>query len=352
MTYVAKPALHHPSLEKNALGFTRRDYEGRISTLCAGCGHDSISAAIIQACFELDLAPHRLAKFSGIGCSSKTPDYFVSQAHGFNAVHGRMPSVLTGANVAARDLIYLGVSGDGDSASIGFGQFAHAVRRGVNMAYIVENNGVYGLTKGQFSATSDKGSKAKKKGVENKDSPIDLVMVALQLGASFVGRSFSGDKGQLVPLIKAALTHKGTAVLDVLSPCVAFNNHAGSTRSFDYVRAHNEAVNRLDYIPPRAPIKAEYAPGELVEVAQHDGSVLRLRKLEAEYDPSDRNVSLAYLAERAAKGEIVTGLLYLDPDAHDLHDGLGTVATPLNALGDAELVPGAGALAKINAALR
>src|ERR1700757_2146230 len=230
MTYLAKPKLHHPSLPKNALGFTRRDYEGRVSTLCAGCGHDSISAAVIQACFELDLPPHRIAKLSGIGCSSKTPDYFLGAAHGFNSVHGRMPSVLTGANLANRDLIYLGVSGDGDSASIGLGQFAHCVRRGVNMVYICENNGVYGLTKGQFSATADKGSKSKAGGT-NMDSPIDLVSLALVLGATFVARSFSGDKHQLVPLLKAAITHNGPAILDVISPCVQFNNHAGSTKS-------------------------------------------------------------------------------------------------------------------------
>jgi len=351
MTYIAKPALHHPSLEKNARGLTRRDYEGRISTLCAGCGHDSISASIIQACFEIDLEPHRLAKFSGIGCSSKTPDYFVSPAHGFNAVHGRMPSVLTGANIAARDLIYLGVSGDGDTASIGLGQFAHAVRRGVNMTYIVENNGVYGLTKGQFSATSDRGSKAKK-GAENKDNPIDLVMLALQLGATYVGRSFSGDKHQLVPLIKGALSHKGTAILDVLSPCVAFNNHVGSTKSFDYVRAHNEAVNRMDVISPRAPIRADYAPGELKEVVQHDGSILRLRKVTDDYDSTDRHAALAYLARKSAEGEIVTGLLYVDPAAEDLHDSLNTVETPLNKLTDADLVPPLSALERINEGLR
>ncbi|MCE3289126.1 MAG: 2-oxoglutarate ferredoxin oxidoreductase subunit beta, partial [Caulobacter sp.] len=203
MTYIAKPKFAHPSLTPNAVGYTRRDYEGRVSTLCAGCGHDSISAAIVQACFELDLEPHRLAKLSGIGCSSKTPDYFLGASHGFNTVHGRMPSVLTGANLANRSLVYLGVSGDGDSASIGLGQFAHSIRRGVNMTYIVENNGVYGLTKGQFSATSDKGSKSKK-GVVNHDSAIDMVSLALQLGATFVARSFSGDKAQLVPLIKAA----------------------------------------------------------------------------------------------------------------------------------------------------
>src|ERR1700754_1631153 len=204
MTYIAKPKLHHPALEKNALGFTRRDYEGTVSTLCAGCGHDSISAAIIQACYQLDLPPHRIAKLSGIGCSSKTPTYFLGNSHGFNSVHGRMPSVLTGANLGNRDLIYLGVSGDGDSASIGFGQFAHAIRRGVDMVYIVENNGVYGLTKGQFSATADRGSKAKR-GAINNDNAIDLVAMAMQLGATFVARSFSGDKKQLVPLIKAAI---------------------------------------------------------------------------------------------------------------------------------------------------
>src|SRR6266542_1900445 len=260
MTYLAKPKLHHPALPTNSIGFTRRDYEGPVSTLCAGCGHDSISAAIIQACFELDLPPHRVAKLSGIGCSSKTPTYFLGASHGFNSVHGRMPSVLTGANLANRDLIYLGVSGDGDSASIGIGQFAHVMRRGVNMTYIVENNGVYGLTKGQFSATADRGSKSKK-GVMNTDSSIDLAAMALQLGASFVARSFSGDKAQLVPLIAAAIEHEGAAFIDIISPCVAFNNHLGSTKSFDYVREHNEAVNRLDFMTPREEITVDYAPG-------------------------------------------------------------------------------------------
>jgi len=351
MTYITKPQFHHPSLKENALGFTRRDYEGKVSTLCAGCGHDSISAAIVQACFEIDLEPHRLAKLSGIGCSSKTPDYFLGASHGFNTVHGRMPSVLTGANLANRELIYLGVSGDGDSASIGLGQFAHVMRRGVNMTYIVENNGVYGLTKGQFSATADKGSKSKK-GVVNSDSGIDMVALALQLGASFVGRSFSGDKDQLVPLIKAALTHKGAAFIDVLSPCIAFNNHAGSTKSFDWVREHNEAVNRLDVMLGRAPVTADYAPGELVEVAQHDGSILMLRKVATAYDATDRVKAMAYLQERNAVGEIVTGLLYVDPDAEDLHDALNTVARPLNRLSDSELTPGSAALAKVNARLR
>jgi 2-oxoglutarate ferredoxin oxidoreductase subunit beta len=220
MTYIAKPKLHHPSLTTNKVCHTRRDYEGKISTLCAGCGHDSISAAIIQACWEMDIEPHKVAKLSGIGCSSKTPDYFLGQSHGFNTVHGRMPSVLTGANLANRELLYLGVSGDGDSASIGIGQFVHVMRRGVNMVYIVENNGVYGLTKGQFSATADQGSTSKK-GVVNADSPIDMASLALQLGASFVARSFSGDKEQLVPLIKAAIGHRGAAFLDVVSPCAS-----------------------------------------------------------------------------------------------------------------------------------
>jgi 2-oxoglutarate ferredoxin oxidoreductase subunit beta len=351
MTYLAKPKFHHPGLPKNALGYTRRDYEGSISTLCAGCGHDSISAAIIEACFELAIEPHRVAKLSGIGCSSKTPTYFLGNSHGFNSVHGRMPSVLTGANLANRDLIYLGVSGDGDSASIGFGQFAHAIRRAVRMVYIVENNGVYGLTKGQFSATADRGSKSKRGNV-NTDSPIDLVLVALHLGATFVARSFSGDKEQLVPLVKAAIEHEGSAFIDVLSPCVAFNNHPGSTKSYDYVRAHNDAVNRLDFVSPRSPIAVSYAPGSVELVEQHDGSIVALRKLNDEYDIHDRLAAMNFLAVHAAKGEIVTGLLYLNPAPEDLHDHAHTVETPLNSLTEKELCPGSEALAKINASLR
>jgi 2-oxoglutarate ferredoxin oxidoreductase subunit beta len=351
MTYLAKPKFHHPSLAKNEIGFTRRDYEASTSTLCAGCGHDSISAAIIQACFELSIEPHRVAKISGIGCSSKTPDYFLGASHGFNSVHGRMPSVLTGANLANRDLIYLGVSGDGDSASIGFGQFAHAVRRAVNMVYLVENNGVYGLTKGQFSATADRGSKSKK-GAINSDSSIDLVAIALQLGATFVARSFSGDKRQLVPLIKAAIEHQGAAFIDVISPCIAFNNHAGSTKSLDYVRAHNEAVNALDVMIGRDPITVDYAPGKVAAVTQHDGSVLNLRKLNDEYDPHDRLAAMNFLQRHAAQGQIVTGLLYVEPDAEDLHSHFGTVETPLNQLDATTLCPGAATLDKINASLR
>ncbi len=351
MTYIAKPKLHHPKLPVNALGYTHRDYEGAVSTLCAGCGHDSISASIIQACFELELPPHRIAKLSGIGCSSKTPTYFLGSSHGFNSVHGRMPSVLTGANLANRELIYLGVSGDGDSASIGLGQFAHAIRRGVDMVYMVENNGVYGLTKGQFSATSDKGSKSKR-GVVNTEEPIDLVTLALMLGATFVARSFSGDKAQLTPLLKAAILHHGAAFIDCISPCVAFNNHLGSTKSFDLVRAHNDAVNRLDVIVGRQEITVDYAPGELEEVEQHDGSVLRLRKLAAGYDPHDRIAAMNYLQEQHAAGEIVTGLLYVAPEAEDLHDYLDTVPTPFNQLAEPELCPGAAELERFNASLR
>ncbi len=351
MTYLTKPKLHHPNLPKNTLGFTRRDYEGSVSTLCAGCGHDSISAAIVQACFELDLPPHRIAKLSGIGCSSKTPTYFLGQSHGFNSVHGRMPSVATGANLANRDLLYLGVSGDGDSASIGLGQFAHCLRRGVNMVYIVENNGVYGLTKGQFSATADAGSTSKK-GVDNKDEPIDLASMAVLLGATFVARGFSGDKHQLVPLLKAAIRHRGVSFLDVISPCVAFNNHPGSTKSFDYVREHNEMVNAIDWIEGREEIVTDYASGSAVEVAQHDGTVLRLRKLADDYDPTDKLSAMAHMAHGHAAGEVVTGLLYIDDDAGDLHHRMNTVDTPLNRLGEAELCPGSGALAAINARLR
>jgi 2-oxoglutarate/2-oxoacid ferredoxin oxidoreductase subunit beta len=351
MTYLAKPKFHHPGLPKNALGFTHRDYEGSISTLCAGCGHDSISASVIQACFELNIEPHRLAKLSGIGCSSKTPDYFLGQSHGFNSVHGRMPSVLTGANLANKELIYLGVSGDGDSASIGLGQFMHCVRRGVNMLYITENNGVYGLTKGQFSATADRGSKSKAGGT-NHDSALDLVGLALMIGASFVARSFSGDKKQLVPLIMAGLSHNGPAFIDVISPCVAFNNHPGSTKSFEFVRAHNEAVNRLDFMDPREPITVDYEPGTTTDVTLHDGSKLRLAKLHGDYDPHNRIGALSYMQQRANAGELVTGLIYMDESPRDMHQALNTVDVPLNTLNAQELCPGASALDKINSALR
>src|SRR3954449_10117410 len=352
MTYVAKPKLHHPTLAKNKIGFTRRDYEGKISTLCAGCGHDSISAALVQAFWELDIQPHRVAKLSGIGCSSKTPDYFLGQSHGFNTVHGRMPSVLTGANLANRDLLYIGVSGDGDSASIGLGQFAHVMRRGVNMVYVLENNGVYGLTKGQFSATADMGSKAKR-GAINTDAPVDTVSLALLMGASFVARSFSGDKKQLVPLVKAAIAHQGAAFIDVISPCVAFNNHAGSTKSYEYIREHNQAVNRLDFGPSRDAITVDYSEGGVIEVPQHDGSIIKLRKLDDAYDPTNKVGAMSSIAHAAEKGEVLTGLLYVSPDAEDLHAHLNTYEVrPFNQLDEKDLCPGASVLERINTALR
>ena len=351
MTYLAKPRLHHPTLKTNKVGYTRRDYEGKVSTLCAGCGHDSISAALIQAFWELDIQPHRVAKLSGIGCSSKTPDYFLGNSHGFNTVHGRMPSVLTGANLANRELVYIGVSGDGDSASIGLGQFAHVMRRGVNMTYILENNGVYGLTKGQFSATADAGSKSKR-GAVNADAPVDTVSLALIMGATFVARSFSGDKKQLVPLVKAAIAHQGAAFIDVISPCVAFNNHPGSTKSYDYVREHNEAVNRLDFWPAREAITVDYGEGGVIEVPQHDGSILKLRKLDKSYDPGDKINAITHIAMALANNEVLTGLLYVNPDSKDLHEHLNTYEAPFNRLGEKELCPGAGMLEKINAALR
>ena len=356
MTFVAKPRVHHPQLPANDIGLNRRDYEGAVSTLCAGCGHDSVSAAIVQACGELSIPPHRFAKISGIGCSSKTPSYFLGASHGFNSVHGRMPSVATGANLANRELYCIGVSGDGDSASIGLGQFAHIVRRRINMLYVVDNNGTYGLTKGQFSATNDKGSTSKK-GAPNLYEPIDLVSMALQIGASFVARSFSGDKAQLVPLLKGALVHRGFAFIDVISPCVAFNNHNGSTKSYDYVRGHGAAVVTADFLPPdfiagQRELKVDYEPGAVEAVRLPDGSQLRLRKLDPSYDPHDRAQALAHVHQAQEAGEVVTGLLYVDPDASDCHEVLDTVETPLNVLAEADLCPGQEALDRINASLR
>src|SRR5689334_18188826 len=287
MTFIAKPKVAHPSLPKNGLGLTRRDYEGALSTLCAGCGHDSITAALVEASWELSLEPQNLVKLSGIGCSSKTTAYFVSGGHGFNSVHGRMPSVATGANAANRNLTYIGISGDGDTLSIGLGQFCHAIRRNLNMAYIIENNGVYGLTKGQFSASADVGTKAKK-GEVNQQPPIDPVLLALTLGATFVARSFSGDKQQLVPLIQAALRHKGFALIDVLSPCVTFNDHEGSTKSYEFVRDHYDEVVHADFVAPAQEITTQYSAGEAMPVTMHDGSRILLRKLDPAYDPTNR----------------------------------------------------------------
>ena len=351
MTFVAKPKTHHPRLPVNEVGLTRRDYEGSVSTLCAGCGHDSVSAAIVQACAELSLPPHRFAKASGIGCSSKTPSYFLNKSHGFNSVHGRMPSVMTGANLANRELYCIGVSGDGDSASIGMGQFAHIMRRRIDMLYIVDNNGTYGLTKGQFSATNDVGSTSKK-GVPNLYEPLDLVSMALQIGASFVARSFSGDKQQLVPLIKAGLRHRGMAFIDVISPCVAFNNHNGSTKSYEHTRSHTQNVVDADFIGVNEEITVDYRPGTAEDVSMPGGETLRLYKLDTDYDVHDRVGALSYVQRRKEEGEVVTGLLYVDPDASDCHEIMDTVQRPLNELNEADLCPGNEALQAINDSFR
>jgi len=350
MTYIVKPVNHHPNLEKNALGLTRRDYEGTISTLCAGCGHDSISAAVIEACYDLSLSSDQIAKLSGIGCSSKSPSYFLNQAHGFNSVHGRMPSVATGANLGNQDLLYLGVSGDGDTAGIGIGQFMHAARRQLNITYIVENNGTYGLTKGQFSATNDQGSKSKY-GEENVLAPIDLAAMAIQLGAGFVGRSFSGDKDQLVPLLKAAMKFKGFSLIDIISPCVTFNNHVGSTKSYDHIREHNESVSSLDFVPIGQEIKTNYNEGSKVDVPLHDGAILTLEKLSKKYNPLDKGLAVQSLNEAEKNGKVLTGLLYINPTVKDHAEILNISDTPLNQFSDKELCPGSNKLAKVNASL-
>lgn len=350
MTYV-RPTFRHPALPKNDLGYTVDYYEGSLSTLCAGCGHDGISAAIAQGCFELNIEPHRVAKLSGIGCSSKTPAYFLSNSHGFNSVHGRMPSVATGANLANRDLIYFGVSGDGDTASIGMGQFVHVIRRNLNMVYLVMNNGCYGLTKGQDSATADAGSK-NKHGSVNLFESIDLASLAIELGATFVAQSFSGDKAQLIPLIKAAMSHPGFAFINVISPCVTFNNNPGSTKSYDYVREHMETTALVDFVPISREIKADYAEGTAQNLTMHDGSSISLRKLDKDWDPLDRSSAMNAVLNSKLKGEILTGLLYLNPDTSDLHDLIQTSDRPLNSLSQAELCPGSETLDKINASLR
>jgi len=346
MTYVAKPKIDLPGQRRNDLGLTQRDYEGALSTLCAGCGHDSITAAMVQALWEMSIEPHKLIKMSGIGCSSKTPAYFVHGAHGFNSVHGRMPSVATGAVAANRDLICVGVSGDGDSLSIGFGQFGHVIRRNLNMLYLIENNGVYGLTKGQFSASADPGSTAKK-GEVNLMQNINAVATAISMGASFVARAFSGDREQLVPLIKAAIAHPGCAVLDVISPCVTFNDHHGSTKSYAYTREHLQQAVNADYIMKQSPIKVTYEPGEVVPVVLFDGSTILLKKVDAEYDPTSRPAVLAYLEKMRGQGMIVTGLLFIDESLPELHAISGTSKAPLKGFDYASLNPGSQALAKL-----
>jgi len=350
MSY-ARPKFRHPKQAKNDAGYTRLDYEGAISTLCAGCGHDSATNGIIQACFELNIEPHRVAKMSGIGCSSKTPAYFLSKSHGFNSVHGRMPSIATGANMANRDLLYIGVSGDGDTASIGMGQFAHALRRNLNLNYICMNNGCYGLTKGQDSATTDRGS-AGKKGVPNPYESIDLCELAIELGASFVARGFSGDKQQLVPLIKAAMAHNGLAFIDVISPCVTFNNTSSSTKSYHYVREHIESTNTFDFVPLQQEILTHYNEGDSQEVTMHDGSIIHLHKADSSKDVTNRLKAVNNLEAEKEKGRLLTGILYINPEIEETHDIINSTLRPLNTLTEEDLCPGSKVLETINSGLR
>jgi len=347
----AKPVVAHPHLRPNKLGLTLRDYEGAPSTLCAGCGHDSVTAAIVRAFWELDKPPHMIAKLSGIGCSSKTPTYFVGGAHGFNSAHGRMPSIASGAAAANRELTYIGISGDGDSLSIGIGQLAHAVRRNVDMTYVIENNGVYGLTKGQFSASADVGSKSKR-GEANRFAPIDPVALALDLGATFVARSFSGDKQQLVPILKAALSHRGFALVDVISPCVTFNDHEGSTKSYLHTRKHLLKVVQADFVAPAQEITAQYDEGTTINVTLHDGSAVRLRKMSPDYDPSDRQRASQQLEQFRHRGEVPTGLLFVEKRAADMHDINGTTDVPLSRVPYDKLCPGKAALDELQNAFR
>jgi 2-oxoglutarate/2-oxoacid ferredoxin oxidoreductase subunit beta len=320
-----------PTPKTNHIGLTVMEYKGGKTTLCAGCGHNAISERIIDAMFDMGMKPEQVIKLSGIGCSSKSPAYFMSRSHSFNAVHGRMPSVATGAVLANRQLHALGVSGDGDTASIGIGQFVHLMRRNLPIVYIIEDNGCYGLTKGQFSATADLGSKLKT-GVVNDLPPIDTCALAIELGATFVGRSFSGDKRQLLSMLKAALAHNGTVMLDVISPCVTFNDHEGSTKSYKYMKEHDEPLHEITFVPHFEDISVEYEPGEAMDVTMHDGSRLRLRKLEHDYDPTNRVQSISRILESHEKGEVLTGIFYIDPKKPNFIDLLNLHAKPLATL--------------------
>jgi 2-oxoglutarate ferredoxin oxidoreductase subunit beta len=351
MPSITKPVAAHPSLQRNELGLTIRDYEGSMSTLCAGCGHDSITAAITRAFYELSIPPHQIAKLSGIGCSSKTPTYFVSGAHGFNSAHGRMPAIATGAAAANRDLVYIGVSGDGDSLSIGLGQLCHAIRRNVRMVYVIENNGVYGLTKGQFSASADIGSKSKR-GEPNRLAPIDPVRLGLTLGATFVARSFSGDKEQLVPILKAAVAHRGFALIDVISPCVTFNDHSGSTKSYLQTRKHMIRATEADFVPPAEEILAHISSSGVTSVTLHDGSVVRFRSVPLGYDPTDLTKVSTYLDRHQSNGEVLTGLLYVDESTPDMHELSQSSEVPLVNIPYETLCPGSKALDELQEEFR
>ncbi len=332
----------------NHIGLPRLAYKGAATTLCAGCGHNSITNHMIKALFELGVEPQRLAKMSGIGCSSKTPAYFVERAHGMNAVHGRMPATTTGAHLGNRDLIMIGVSGDGDTASIGLGQFMHLVRRNVDCTYLIEDNGTYGLTKGQFSATADIGS-TQKRGAVNSYRPIDPCSVALTLGCSFVARSFSGDGKQLVPLLKAAIAHRGMALIDIVSPCVTFNDHDGSTKSYSWVKDHDEQIQDVSFIPYFEEIEVDYEPGETTVVELHDGSHLRLHKLAEDHDPTDRIGALSLVERSRDEGHLVTGLLYVDESSPDFATAEKLPQRPLHEFGEEDLRPSREAFAALMA---
>lgn len=334
----------------NLVGLDKADYKGRPTTLCQGCGHNSISSQIIAACYELSLDPAKIIKLSGIGCSSKSPAYFLGRSHGFNSLHGRMPSVATGAVIANRSLRAIGVSGDGDTASIGIGQFIHMLRRNVPMVYIIENNGVYGLTKGQFSATADKGQVLKKVG-RNPFMPVDVALEAFVANCGFIARSFAGDPRQVRELIKAALSYKGTAVLDIISPCVTFNNRDESSKSYTWGKGHEEPLHDVTLVPKREEIEVDYAPGEVTEVEMHDGSILMLKKLERDYDPTDRLAALTLLHRAHVDQLLVTGLIYLNREQEPLPDVQGMVDTPLAGLQQADLRPSQDSLAEIMASL-
>ncbi len=320
-----------PTPKVNHIGLPMVDYRGGKSTLCAGCGHNAISERIIDAMFEMGVQPAHVMKMSGIGCSSKSPAYFMSRSHSFNSVHGRMPSVTTGAMLANHNMLALGVSGDGDTASIGIGQFVHLMRRNLPMIYIIEDNGVYGLTKGQFSATADIGSKLKT-GVINDLPAIDTCALAIQLGATFVGRSFSGDKKQLLAMLKAAIAHKGTVMLDVISPCVTFNDHEGSTKSYKFLQENDEPINEIGFVASFDDIEVDYDSGQVLDVEMHDGSSLRLRKLLEDYDPTDKANAVRTLMEAHAKEEILTGVFYIDTKKPTFTDQLGLIDEPLSTL--------------------
>ncbi len=347
-----------PAVKTNILGLTKEEYRGAASTLCSGCGHDSITSHIITAFYELGIDPYTVAKMSGIGCSSKTPAYFLNKAHGFNSVHGRMPSVTTGAKLANKDLLMIAVSGDGDTGNIGVGQFIHVVRRNLDMVYIIENNGVYGLTKGQFSATSDYGSKLKH-GSVNLSEPLDPCIMAIDLGCGYVVRSFAGDPKQLVPLLKGGVKHRGLALLDIISPCVTFNNHEGSTKSYPYVKDHDEKAYDYDFIPsqlglvPHAEeIHADYEAGDTKEVSLHDGSRIRLKKIHRDFDPTNKREALEAIESSKKEGIILTGLLYIDVDKEDLNTTLKMCDTPLYALHQEDVKPSKDVLQKIMTSYR